>query len=289
MFTAPTPARPRAGSAALRTALGVLAAALACVWPADAWSQRAPTRSDMRVFEPIRPGMPDRQSGFTFCRLHYDSPRRLPSGLGWSTDYPGADYNLMLRVSQLTTADISRWRDGELGYAAVRATDPDLFRCPFLFASDIGSAGFSTAEALRLREFLAKGGFLWVDDIWGERAWAFWIETVQQILPGAQIVELTPAHPLFDTFYHVPEIPQIPSIQHWRRSGGQTSEFGAETEVPRMYAIFDEKGDMQVLISHNTDIADGWEREGDDDDFFYRFSARGYGVGINVVIWAMTR
>jgi hypothetical protein len=267
----------------------LLATALLLGAGAAAWSQRAPTRSDLRVSEPLRPGMPDRQSGFTFCRLHYDQVRRLPSGLGWSTDYPGADHNLMLRFSQLTTGDVSRWRDGELGFAAVRATDPDLFRCPFLFASDIGSAGFSAAEVERLQEFLAKGGFLWVDDMWGERAFAFWEETVGRILPGAEIVELTPAHPLFDTFYHVPDIPQIPSIQFWRRSGGQTSEFGAETAIPRMYAIFDADENMQVLISHNTDIADGWEREGDDDDFFYRFSAAGYGVGINVIIWAMTR
>ena len=36
-----------------------------------------------------------------------------------------------------------------------------------------------------------------------------------------------------------------------------------------------------VIMTHNTDIADGWEREGEDDEFFYRFSLRAYPVGVN--------
>ena len=43
-----------------------------------------------------------------------------------------------------------------------------------------------------------------------------------------------------------------------------------------------------VLMTHNTDIADGWEREGEDYDFFYRFSINAYAVGINTVVHAMT-
>ena len=41
-------------------------------------------------------------------------------------------------------------------------------------------------------------------------------------------------------------------------------------------------------MSHNTDIADGWEREGEDNEFFYRFSARAYAFGINVFLHAMS-
>ena len=41
-------------------------------------------------------------------------------------------------------------------------------------------------------------------------------------------------------------------------------------------------------MSHNTDIADGWEREGEDYEFFYRFSVPAYELGINVVVHAMS-
>ena len=43
-----------------------------------------------------------------------------------------------------------------------------------------------------------------------------------------------------------------------------------------------------VVMTHNTDVADSWEREGDDPAFFYQFSPDGYAVGINVLLHAMT-
>ena len=41
-------------------------------------------------------------------------------------------------------------------------------------------------------------------------------------------------------------------------------------------------------MSHNTDIADGREREGEDYEFFFNFSPESYALGINVLVWAMT-
>ena len=38
----------------------------------------------------------------------------------------------------------------------------------------------------------------------------------------------------------------------------------------------------------HTDIADGWEREAEEDEYFYRFSLKAYPVGINIVLYAMT-
>jgi hypothetical protein len=266
---------------------GVFAAA------ALASAQQAPRgwgyRSDQRLSAPYREGLPEQRGGFGFCRLLYTSVRREPGGLGWSTDYPGADENIMLRLGQLTTTHTSRWADGMPGYAVVRASDPALFECPFLFASDVGTARFDDVEIDRLRTFLLKGGMLWVDDYWGRAAWASWEAELQRLLPGSVIVELPPDHALFETFYRVERVPQIPSIQFWRRSGGATSERGEESATPTLNAVLDDDGRILVLMSHNTDIADGWERENEDEDFFYRFTAEGYGVGINVLIWAMTR
>ena len=67
-----------------------------------------------------------------------------------------------------------------------------------------------------------------------------------------------------------------------------TSERGFETNEPHFRGIFDEKGRLMVIMTHNTDIADGWEREAEDDEFFYRFSIRAYPLGVNIAIYAMT-
>ncbi|HSL71731.1 MAG TPA: DUF4159 domain-containing protein [Longimicrobiales bacterium] len=238
--------------------------------------------------EPLHEGVPDVRGGFSFCRLTYTRVRVEGGGQGWRTDYPNADNNFMTRLTQLTAAPVNRWDNGDLGFTVVSATDPALFQCPFLFASDIGSGAFSDVEAQRLREYLLKGGFLWVDDFWGDAAWRQWLGEIKLILPEYSVVDLTLDHPMFSVFYQVKEIPQIPSIQFWRRNGGGTSERGYESATPEMRAIFDDHGRMIVLMSHDTDIADGWERETEDEDFFYAFTARAYGVGINVALWSMS-
>ena len=84
------------------------------------------------------------------------------------------------------------------------------------------------------------------------------------------------------------EFPQIPSIQFWRTSGGATSERGLDSATPHARAIADPHGNIMVLMTHNTDISDAWEREGEDPRFFYSFSPTGYAVGINAVLYAMT-
>lgn len=237
---------------------------------------------------PLREGLPEKRAGFTFCRLLYTSVRSEAGGLGWSTDYPGSDINFMIRLSQFTTTHISQWNDGQPGHAVVRPSDPTLFSCPFVIMSDAGTVGFDDTEVGRMREYLLKGGFLWADDFWGERAWAQFAAQVQRIIPEYRIVDIAPDHPLFAAYYTVKRVPQVPSIQHWRRSGGQTSERGGESAQTHMRGIFDDEGRLLVLMTHNTDISDGWEREGEDDEFFYLFSPEAYAVGLNVAIWTMT-
>lgn len=226
---------------------------------------------------------------FTFCRLQYQPVRSEWLGTGWDTDYPDGDRNLPLRLSQLTTADIARNERGDPFHAVVTATESELYDCPFLFASDVGTIGFSEIEAVRLRDYLLKGGFLWADDFWGNLAWRNWTLEMNRILPGYSIVPLPRDHILFHTLYSVDSLPQIPSIQYWRRSGRMgTSERGAESASPTIHGIMDETGRLMVIMTHNTDIADGWEREGEDDEFFQLFSPDAYAVGINVILYVLT-
>ena len=128
--------------------------------------------------------MPDRD--FAFCKVMYDQVRYEELGMGWSTDYPYAGINLMHRLEDLTTARISTDRHGQPNHWVVRLTDDELFQCPFIMASDVGTIGITGAEAVRLREYLLKGGFLWVDDFWGPRAWEHWTSEIGRVLPPSQ-------------------------------------------------------------------------------------------------------
>ncbi|MSR35613.1 MAG: DUF4159 domain-containing protein [Gemmatimonadetes bacterium] len=265
----------------------LLSAAL-LVAPPTALAQRDRYAAGYGRYADLPDGIRGDGTGFSFCRLAYRSSWREPGGQGWTTDYPNADRNLMFRTEELTTVQMSKYPDGEFAHSIVTATHKDLFKCPFLFASDVGTMTLNDDEVERLRDYLEKGGFLWADDFWGDHAWSQWEGQMRRILPGKEIVEITPDHPLFSVLYHVRKVPQIPSINHWRRSGGATSERGAESATPHLRAVYDEDGRIMVLMSYNTDIADGWEREGDDQEYFYLFSPDAYAVATNVIVWMMT-
>lgn len=231
------------------------------------------------------------KGSFNFCRAMFESNRREKRG--WSTDYPGADLNFSTRLSELTRAPVTMRADAEEGpvpdAVVVRLTDAALFQCPYILMQDAGTADFSSEEATRLGEYLNKGGFLFVSDYWGERARRQFDEQIGLALPRHQypIVDLPISHSMWRTLFDVRDVPQMPSIQSWRRSGGGNTDRGV-TDPPSARAIVDDHGRLMVVMLHNTDIPDGWEREGEDPEYFYRFSPDAYAVGINIVLYAMT-
>ena len=229
---------------------------------------------------------PDRS--FAICRLVYTEVRRF--GGGWRTDYPLGDRNLSIRFGELTRTRVSRARDGSPNHYLVRINDDQLFQCPFLIAGDIGSIGISAGDTTRLRAYFRKGGFLWVDDMWGSAQWEAWSREIAKVLPPDEfpIEDVPITDPIFRSQFIVEQMPQIPSIVYWRGSGGDTSEQGGDSAVPVFRAIRDARGRIMVAMTHNTDIADAWEREGEEPEFFYRFSPTGYALGVNVLLHALT-
>ena len=77
----------------------------------------------------------------------------------------------------------------------------------------------------------------------------------------------------------VKELPQMASIQFWRRSGGGISERGEDSSIVQAKGIADAHGRLMVVMVHNSDIPDGWEREAEDPQDFYKFSPDAYSVG----------
>ena len=266
------------------TCIGISASAYAQIWSGDmwrGWRGEAPRFATRAISD----------GEFHFCRLMYPSAWREAGGSGWRTDYPGADINFSIRFAELTKTPVSIDGEGEPEHFVVRSSgDDNLFRCPYVHIEDAGTANFSDTDAARLREYLLKGGFMWSDDFWGSRAWGVWEREIAKVLPPGQfpIVDIPVTHAMFQTVYSVKRILQVPAISQWRRSGGETSERGHDSAVVNTRGIFDEKGRLMVLMTHNTDISDTWEREGEDVEYFYRFSPEGYAIAINVMVYAMT-
>jgi hypothetical protein len=264
------------------TTLLVLAALLAAVQVEAQFRGR-------RGFFNTRMSQPaDVDGRFQFCRVAYNSGGG--DGGSWQVDWPAADVNLSIRFSELTKADVSKSKDGNPNTLLVRLTDDVLFSCPLVVMTEVGRAELTAAEAARLREYLLKGGFLWADDFWGDYAWDWWEAQLRQALPAAEfpIIDLTPTHPLYSAQFVIKETPQIASIGHWYNSGGGTSERYEESAQVNTRAILNEHGHVMVLMTHNTDLGDSFERESEDPQYFYTMSVPGYAFGVNLLLYAMT-
>lgn len=219
---------------------------------------------------------------FTFVRVRYNSHR----GWGrWQTDWPDSDLNFSYRLQQLTSLKVDP--DGKI----LELTDPKLFDYPFIYIIEPGGLSFMEAEVKALRKYLLNGGFLMVDDFWGETEWDNLYYEMKRVFPEREPQELPLEHPIFHCVYDLKEKPQVPSIgaAMGGRFNGRTWEGGEDGRTPHYKGIFDDKGRMMAIICHNTDLGDGWEREGEDPWYFKEFSEKkAYPLGINIVFYAMT-
>ena len=240
-----------------------------------------------------RRGVPDwavdpqfKSDVFTFVRVRYSSwGGRRGRGNGWATDYPDSDLNFSFRLQQLTSLKV------EPRPIVLELTDDKLFDYPFIYMIEPGALSFTDEEVAALRKYLLNGGFLMVDDFWGLDEWYNLRDELKRVFPDREPVELGLEHPIFHCVYDLKEIPQLPSIDHAMRYRGtnRTWESNDDPE-PHYRAIFDDKGRMMAVICHNTDLGDGWEREGENEYYFKEFSEKkAYPMGINIVFWAMTR
>ena len=268
----------------------VVTCGLAVIASIAAAQYRTPAKhSQIDVTSPQAAAEEGYDGGFRFCRIRFNtSPDG--DGAGWFVDYPRADENLSLRLSQLTRIPVTTVGEGDPVRLVLQLTETDLFQCPFVMMTEPGGADLSAQEAAQLGAYLRKGGFLWADDFWGSRAWEWWSMQIAKALPPGEfpIVEVPLDHPMFHTMFDIREIPQIPNIGFYFNSGGGTSERYADSAVPHVRAINNAAGDIMMLMTHNTDFGDAFEREGEDRRYFDAFATIGYAFGVNVYLYAMT-
>ena len=270
--------RPRAALAALLSVVALFTAG-------DAEAQRGRSRGMMPIDRngvptwEVDPEMPDEL--FTFVRLRYNSFYR---GAAWATDFPDAELNLSYRLQQLTS--MRAHPEGKI----IDIDDPALFDHPFIYCIEPGDMALSPTEAATLRRYLLSGGFMMVDDFWGEDEWANFHNAFKEIFPDRELQELPLEHPIFHCVYDLTEKPQVPSINNAMagRSSGITYE-RSDAREPHYKACFDDKGRIMMIVCHNTDLGDGWEREGEDPWYFREFSEKkSYPLGINILFYQFT-
>jgi hypothetical protein len=223
---------------------------------------------------------------FTFVRIQWRSWRYSDT---WLTDYPDSDLNFSFRLQQMTSLKTDPFPH----LKQMKLTDERLNDYPFIYMLEVGSLIFEEDEVAALRKYLLNGGFLMVDDFWGETAWTYFKEQMDRVFPDRQPVELDITHPIFHCVFDLKEKPQVPGINAARsaraRGESHVTWEGIDAKEPHYWAYFDDKGRMVAIICHNTDLGDGWEREGEEEWYFQQFSEKkSYPMGINIVWWAMT-
>jgi hypothetical protein len=220
---------------------------------------------------------------FHFARLVYtDSPysrRGRWGGRGrgaWATDYPDAEFHLMQGINRLTRVDGEPVEYNGYGGRLVTLRDERVFDYPWLYAVEVGQWQLDFSEAARLREYLDRGGFLMVDDFWGESEWAIFMESMARVFPDRAVVDLPEDHELLHVLYDLDQRTQIPG------RGGQRAG-----TVPRWRGIFDDDGRLVVAINFNMDMGDAWEHA-DDPWYPEPMTALAYRFAINYLIYTMT-
>jgi len=223
------------------------------------------------------------QESFSFARVRWSGEAGRRGSSRWATDFPDADLALAARLSEWTSL-----RVGE-GGTVVSLTDESLTDHAMLYLSEPGMLRLSPAEIAGLRKYLESGGFLMADDFWGESEWKNLRSQLQRVLPDSEFVDLPLGHQIFQQPFRLNLRPQVCSIAHamaaresgitWERSDGKDVHY---------WGITDDSGRLMAVLCHNTDLADGWERAGDDAWYAQEFSEkRAFPMAMNIIVAAV--
>jgi hypothetical protein len=165
---------------------------------------------------------------FTIARLHYSG------GGDWYSNQSSLP-NLLAELERRTGI---RTTERE---AIVTLDDESLFNYPMLYATGHGVMRPIGSDLERLRTWLDRGGFLWVDDNYGIDD--SFRDTMQRLYPDGELVPLDGNHPIYSAWYELPGLPKIHEHDGLPAQG---------------YGLFAD-GRMKVFYTFSSDIGDGLE------------------------------
>jgi len=216
---------------------------------------------------------------FTFARLKFESPPNGYYYLGlpaWAHGYPRAELNLMKIINE-----VSLLRPHMEAGNVFAPDDPGLTHYPVAYMTEAGFWTLTDKEALGLRAYLLKGGFVIFDDFredWfrGGGGWENFEKQMTRVIPHARFVDLTPDHPIFHSFYEINSLDDIPQFY--------------DRGAPILRGLFEDNDPakrMIAMINFNTDVSNFWEFSAD-AMVPIDLSNEGYKLGVNYVVYALT-
>jgi len=204
---------------------------------------------------------------YTFVRLRYTVYRRS----GWEFDYPAMERNFMTIVKDLT-----KLRPHLTESNVHDMDDPELAKYSIAYLSEPGFWLPNQSEAEGLRNWILKGGFLIVDDFYGEQ-WQNFERSMKMVLPEGRIVPLDVSHPIFDSFFHVTSLAGMshPDNNYWK------------AQYLGIFENNDPKARLMVIINYNNDIGDYMEWSGQ-GWYPVNLSNDAYKFATNYLVYALT-
>ncbi len=191
------------------------------------------------------------------ARLQYDG------GGDWYAN-PSSLPNLLAAIRERTGMPVDRVE------GRVTLGDDRLWDYPMLHMTGHGNVHFSDAEVVRLREYLARGGFLHADDNYGMDE-SFRRE-MRRVFPDRELIDVPLVHPIYHAVYDLP--------------GGLPKIHEHDGKPARGLGIF--LGDrLAVYYSFSSDLGNGWE----DADTYHDAPAlheAALRMGVNLFAYAVT-
>jgi hypothetical protein len=196
----------------------------------------------------------------------------------WTTDYPRADRHLSEALRRLTRVHVR-----SVEQPVDLDDQDDVYNYPWLYAVEVGHWALTDQQALKMRDYLNRGGFFMCDDFHGTEEWAVFVASMQKVFPDRQIVDLPKTDSIFHTIYDLDDKYQVPGAQYLRSH--RTYEFDGYD--PHWRGIYDDRGRVVVAICNDMDLGDSWEWA-DDPKYDEKFSAMGFRIAANYLVYSMT-
>ena len=241
-------------------------------------------RTGTNQLVPYDPSDQDVPSEFYFSRLAYSAGYGGGGGgfrgggrNGWSQDWPRADHDCLVALRRLTRIN------SPSPLSIVDVDDEHILDFPWVYAVGVANWAFTDAEAARLREYIARGGFLMVDHFHGQDDWNRFLSGMNMILPNAKIEDIPNDDAIYHNLYDIDEKFQIPGEQYV--STGRTYE--KDGYVPQWRCIRDDRGRIVVAICFNMHLGDAWEHA-NEAEYPEKFSGLAFRVVLNYITYSFT-
>jgi hypothetical protein len=216
---------------------------------------------------------------FTFVRVNYQT---APGGFwyggwpAWGHGYPLAEQNLMRIMNEVSFLSPHMDEINNLSFE-----DPELFKYPVAYVIEVGWWAMTDREGQALREYIAKGGFVIVDDFKtrgyrGDGGWDVFAASMRRAMPEARFFDMDASHPIYHTFFEINDLDVVPQAYIAGR--------------PIFRGLFEDNDPtrrLQIMVNFNTDISQFWEWSGTglrpiaDTNESYK-------LGVNYIIYGMT-